>query len=94
MTTTSTSNPNYVEQVQTNIPAWMQKYAAQLLGQTFGDTGPDGTFVPGLISQGYQPYMVPKRDAQGNIVEDRKKFPEGGLAIICMRLSHGFMELR
>jgi hypothetical protein len=54
----------------------MQKYAAQLLGQTFGDVGPDGTFVPGLISQGYQPYMVPKRDAQGNIIKGADGKPQ------------------
>lgn len=72
----STMNPQYVEQVQSNIPAWMQPYAAQLLGSVFGGQDPaTGQFIPGLVGQGYQPYMVPKRDAQGNIVKDDKGQP-------------------
>lgn len=72
----STLNPQYVEQVQSNIPAWMQPYAAQLLGGVFGGQDPTtGKFIPGLIGQGYQPYMVPKRDAEGNIVKDDKGQP-------------------
>lgn len=72
----TTTNPAYAEQVTTNIPAWMQRYASQLLGQTFGETDPSGKFMPGLISQGYQPYMVPKRDAQGNIIKDASGQPQ------------------
>jgi hypothetical protein len=65
------TNPAYVEQVQSNIPAWMQPYAQQLLGSVFGGQDPTtGKFIPGLVGQGYQPYMVPKRDAQGNILKD------------------------
>jgi hypothetical protein len=70
------SQPTYVEQVQSNIPAWMQKYASQLLGGVFGEQDPEtGQFVPGLIGMGYQPYMVPKRDAQGNILKDEAGKP-------------------
>lgn len=71
-----TTNPSYVEQVQSNIPAWMQPYAAQLLGSIFGGKDPTtGQFSPGLMGLGYQPYMVPKRDAQGNIVKDAQGQP-------------------
>jgi hypothetical protein len=70
------TNPAYVEQVQSNIPAWMQPYAQQLLGSVFGGQDPTtGKFIPGLVGQGYQPYMVPKRDAKGNIVKDEKGQP-------------------
>ena len=70
------TDPTYIEQVQSNIPAWMQPYAQQLLGSIFGGQDPTtGQFVPGLIGQGYQPYMVPQRDAQGNIVRDEKGNP-------------------
>jgi hypothetical protein len=71
------SQPQYVEQVQSNIPAWMQGYAAQLLGSVFGEQDPGtGQFVPGLIGMGYQPYMVPQRDASGNIVRDASGKPQ------------------
>ena len=64
------AQPQYVEQVQSNIPAWMQPYAAQLLGSVFGGMDPaTGQFMPGLVGQGYQPYMVPKRDDKGEIVK-------------------------
>jgi len=70
------ATPQYVEQVQSNIPAWMQPYAQQLLGSVFGGQDPTtGQFIPGLVGQGYQPYMVPRRDAQGNIVKDEKGQP-------------------
>ena len=70
------TSPQYVEQVQSNIPAWMQPYAQQLLGSVFGGTDPTtGQFMPGLMGQGYQPYMVPQRDAQGNIVRDAQGQP-------------------
>jgi hypothetical protein len=54
------------EQVQTtsNIPEWMKPYAMQLLGQ-----------AQALSQQGYQPYMVPQTDAQGNIVRDKSGQP-------------------
>ena len=70
------SQPQYVEQVQSNIPAWMQPYAAQLLGSVFGGMDPTtGQFMPGLVGQGYQPYMVPKRDEKGEIIKDDKGNP-------------------
>jgi hypothetical protein len=70
------TDPQYVEQVQSNIPAWMQPYAQQLLGSVFGGQDPEtGQFIPGLVGQGYQPYMVPKRDAQGNILKDEAGKP-------------------
>jgi len=70
------TSPQYVEQVQSNIPAWMQPYAAQLLGSVFGGTDPTtGQFMPGLVGQGYQPYMVPKRDEKGDIIKDEKGQP-------------------
>jgi hypothetical protein len=70
------TDPQYVEQVQSNIPAWMQKYADQLLGSVFGAQDPEtGQFIPGLVGQGYQPYMTPKRDAQGNILKDEAGKP-------------------
>ena len=72
----TTSTPQYVEQVQSNIPAWMQPYAAQLLGSVFGGTDPTtGQFMPGLVGQGYQPYAKPKLDAQGKPVLDEKGQP-------------------
>jgi hypothetical protein len=72
----TTSTPQYVEQVQSNIPAWMQPYAAQLLGSVFGGQDPTtGQFMPGLVGQGYQPYMVPKRDEKGDIIKDDKGNP-------------------
>jgi hypothetical protein len=72
----STMDPQYVEQVQSNIPAWMQPYAAQLLGNVFGAQDPTtGEFVPGLVGQGYQPYAKPKLDAQGKPVLDDKGRP-------------------
>lgn len=71
------ADPTYVEQVQSNIPAWMQPYAAQLLGSIFGGQDPTtGKFVPGLMGQGYQPYMVPQRDEKGNIVMDESGKPK------------------
>jgi hypothetical protein len=71
------ADPTYVEQVQSNIPAWMQPYAAQLLGNIFGGQDPTtGKFVPGLVGQGYQPYMVPQRDSKGNIVMDESGKPK------------------
>ena len=73
----STMDPQYVEQVQSNIPAWMQPYAAQLLGSVFGGMDPTtGKFMPGLVGQGYQPYMVPQRDEKGNIVMDESGKPK------------------
>ena len=70
------AQPQYVEQVQSNIPAWMQPYAAQLLGSVFGGMDPaTGQFMPGLVGQGYQPYMVPKRDDKGEIIKDDKGNP-------------------
>ena len=70
------SQPQYVEQVQSNIPAWMQPYAAQLLGSVFGGMDPaTGQFMPGLVGQGYQPYMVPKRDEKGEVIKDDKGNP-------------------
>lgn len=72
----STMDPQYVEQVQSNIPAWMQPYAAQLLGNVFGAQDPTtGKFVPGLVGQGYQPYAKPKLDAQGKPVLDAQGRP-------------------
>ena len=70
------AQPQYVEEVQSNIPAWMQPYAAQLLGSVFGGMDPaTGQFMPGLVGQGYQPYMVPKRDDKGEIIKDDKGNP-------------------
>lgn len=70
------ASPQYMEQVQSNIPAWMQPYAAQLLGSVFGGQDPTtGQFIPGLVGQGYQPYMVPKRDEKGEIIKDDKGNP-------------------
>jgi len=70
------ADPQYVEQVQSNIPAWMQPYAAQLLGSVFGGVDPTtGKFVPGLVGQGYQPYAKPKLDAQGKPVLDAQGRP-------------------
>ena len=70
------ASPQYMEQVQSNIPAWMQPYAAQLLGSVFGGQDPTtGQFMPGLVGQGYQPYMVPKRDDKGEIIKDDKGNP-------------------
>jgi hypothetical protein len=70
------ADPTYVEQVQSNIPAWMQPYAAQLLGNVFGAQDPTtGKFVPGLVGQGYQPYAKPKLDAQGKPVMDAQGRP-------------------
>ena len=70
------ASPQYMEQVQSNIPAWMQPYAAQLLGSVFGGVDPTtGKFVPGLTGQGYQPYAKPKLDAQGKPVLDEQGRP-------------------
>ena len=70
------ADPTYVEQVQSNIPAWMKKYADQLLGSVFGGQDPTtGKFVPGLVGQGYQPYAKPKLDAQGKPVLDAQGRP-------------------
>jgi hypothetical protein len=70
------ADPQYVEQVQSNIPAWMQPYAAQLLGSVFGGVDPTtGKFVSGLVGQGYQPYAKPKLDAQGKPVLDAQGRP-------------------
>lgn len=70
------TQPSSVEQITSNIPSWMVKYADPLLGQIFGAQDPvTGKFVPGLMGQGYQPYMVPKRDEKGNIIKDDKGQP-------------------
>jgi hypothetical protein len=70
------TQPSSVEQITSNIPSWMVKYADPLLGQIFGAQDPaTGKFVPGLIGMGYQPYMVPKRDEKGNIIKDDKGQP-------------------
>ena len=70
------SSPQYVEQVQSSIPAWMQPYAAQLLGSVFGGQDPTtGQFIPGLVGQGYQPYARQRLDAQGKPVVDERGRP-------------------
>lgn len=70
------TQPSSVEQITSNIPSWMVKYADPLLGQIFGAQDPaTGKFVPGLIGQGYQPYAKPKLDAQGKPVLDEKGQP-------------------
>lgn len=70
------SSPQYVEQVQSSIPAWMQPYAAQLLGSVFGGQDPTtGKFMPGLVGQGYQPYARQRLDAQGKPVVDAQGRP-------------------
>lgn len=70
------TQPSSVEQITSNIPSWMVKYADPLLGQLFGAQDPTtGEFRPGLIGMGYQPYARPKLDAQGKPVLDEKGQP-------------------
>jgi hypothetical protein len=70
------TQPSSVEQISSNIPSWMVKYADPLLGQIFGAQDPTtGKFVPGLMGQGYQPYARPKVDAQGKPVLDAEGKP-------------------
>lgn len=56
------TTPTAQEQVTSNIPSWAQPYASRLLGQAEALTD--------LSKTGYQPYMVPRTDAQGNIIID------------------------
>ena len=67
------TQPTETTQVTSNIPDWMKPYAYQILGNVFGDPNVPGS---GLMNLGYQPYMVPKRDADGNIVMDDKGQPQ------------------
>jgi hypothetical protein len=53
----ATAQPIAQSQITTTIPSYAERYAAYLLGSTFGEQDPrTGQFMPGLISEGYQPY--------------------------------------
>lgn len=64
----ATTTPTETTQITSTIPDWLKPYAFQILGNVFGDPNAPGT--SGLMNLGYQPYMVPKRDDQGNIIKD------------------------
>lgn len=51
--------PTEQTQITSNIPDWAKPYALRLLGE-----------AERLSGEGYQPYMVPRTDAQGNVVID------------------------